>query len=200
MGSFELELVATLTTEKSLATKHDASAANATSTKTNCPAAIGRAVAMSAARFVAAPASGSTRLRERERERDDEREVAELGNHGLPPFCPAKAPLSIGCPALLQRLGGLGRHVVLVVLGEHLARAEDAVGAELALRDHALALLEEVGKDAGEDHGNRLRGVGHAEAHGERVLVARHAARLDQPADAERAVLRRLVGGHLRWA
>ena len=44
--------------------------------------------------------------------------------------------------------GGLGRHVVLVVLRQHLGRAEHAVGAELALRDDALALLEEVGKDA----------------------------------------------------
>src|SRR5256885_2329077 len=33
----------------------------------------------------------------------------------------------------LQRLGGFGRHVVLVVLGEHLVGAEHAVGTELAL-------------------------------------------------------------------
>ena len=47
------------------------------------------------------------------------------------------APASTAC-------GRLGRHVVLVVLGEHLARAEHAVGAELALRHHAFAFAEQV--------------------------------------------------------
>src|SRR5947207_12545738 len=44
--------------------------------------------------------------------------------------------------ALLERVRRLGRHVVLVVLGEHLARGEHAVGAKLALRHHALAFAE----------------------------------------------------------
>src|SRR5437763_6521204 len=46
--------------------------------------------------------------------------------------------------ALLERMRRLGRHVVLVVLGEHLARGEHAVGAKLALRHHALALAEKI--------------------------------------------------------
>ena len=74
-------------------------------------------------------------------------------------------PLRAACCARFERLGGFGRHVVLVVLGQHLARDEHAVGAELALRDHALAFLEQVGKDAGVDDRDRLRGVGHDEAH-----------------------------------
>src|SRR5690606_38772609 len=41
-----------------------------------------------------------------------------------------------------ERLGSFGRHVVLVVLGQHLARLERAVVLERALRDHAAALLE----------------------------------------------------------
>src|SRR5690606_40484603 len=45
-------------------------------------------------------------------------------------------------PRLAQRLFGLGRHVVLVVLGQHLRGDEDPIGTERALRHHALALLD----------------------------------------------------------
>src|SRR5262249_29705371 len=58
------------------------------------------------------------------------------------------ADLLVDRAGVLQRLGGLGRHVVLVVLGQHLARDEDAVLADLALGHHAFALLEQVGQDA----------------------------------------------------
>ena len=78
-----------------------------------------------------APASGERGLREREREREDQREVAELGDHRSCLSGPAKCGLVHRMPRALQRLGGLRRHVVLVVLGEHLARVERAVGAEL---------------------------------------------------------------------
>ena len=91
-------------------------------------------------------------------ERDPEREVAELGNHGQRPArCRRSFAERLGAHRLgqlrvallraLQRLGGFGRHVVLVVLGEHLA-GDEHVALQLALGDDALALLEEVGKDA----------------------------------------------------
>src|SRR5690606_21805451 len=73
---------------------------------------------------------------------------------------------------LLYRLGGLRRHVVLVVLGEHLARVEDAVGAELALRDHALALAEEVRQRPLVDDGYRLRRIRDDEVHRDAVGLA----------------------------
>ena len=60
-----------------------------------------------------------------------------------------------GAVRLVDRVGGLRRHVVLVVLGEHFGRVEHAVGSELALRDDAFALLEQVGKDAGVDDRDR---------------------------------------------
>jgi hypothetical protein len=41
-------------------------------------------------------------------------------------------------------LGGFGRHVVLVVFGEHFAGGEDVVVAESALCDDAFAFAEEV--------------------------------------------------------
>ncbi len=73
--------------------------------------------------------------------------MAEFGNHFFPlPSCQR--------PDFLQRLGDFGRHVVLVVLGQHLARGEDAVGAERALGDHALAFAEQVGQQAAIDHGH----------------------------------------------
>jgi len=51
-----------------------------------------------------------------------------------------------GAVGLVHGVRRLGRHVVLVVLGEHLAGLEDAVGADLPLRDDAFAFLEEVGR------------------------------------------------------
>ena len=98
----------------------------------------------------------------------------------------------------LHRVGRFGRHVVLVVLGEHLARDEHAVGPELALRHDALALAEEVGQDAAIDDRHALRGVGDDELHRDAVGLALDAALLDQPADAEGAALRRFVRRDLR--
>src|SRR5207249_2181314 len=63
----------------------------------------------------------------------------------------------------LHRIRGLGRHVVLVVLGEDFAGAEHAVGAELSLRDHALAFAEQVRQLAAVSHAHALCRVGHRE-------------------------------------
>ena len=181
---------ATFRTEKSLSTKLAARAAKATATKTNWPTAIGRAVASSAGACpCAAPASGEHRLREGERERDDEREVAEFGNHRLCRLLAREGGLVHGMARLLQRVGGLGRHVVLVVLGEHLARLERCRRASSRpCATTPLPSWKRSGRMPVKTTGIVLRGVGHAEAHGERVLVAHDAARLDQAADAEGAV------------
>jgi hypothetical protein len=101
-----------------------------------------------------------------------------------------------GLVRLLHGLGRLRRHVVFVVLGEHLARAEHAVCAQLPLRNHALALAEQVRQRAAVDHGDGFRRVGDHEAH--LHAFALHAALLHHAADAESAPLRRLVGGDLR--
>ena len=144
----------------------------------------------------AAPASGSVPCTSATASARRQRELAELGNHFLSPPITDSAILPLVCAGALERLAGLRRHVVLVVLGQHLARVEHAVGAHLALRDHALALLEQVGQDAAVGHGHGLRGVGDDEVHV--GAVALDAAFLHQAADAERAVQRRLVRGHLR--
>ena len=49
---------------------------------------------------------------------------------------------------VFESLGSLGRHVVLVVLGEHFGGAKDALLVELALGHDALAFGKEVGEDA----------------------------------------------------
>ena len=101
---------------------------------------------------------------------------------------------------LLHRLGRFRRHVVLVVLGEHLGRGEHAVGAELALRDDAFALLEQVRKDAGVAHRDAFRGVGDDEADRQAVGGALDAAGFHQAAEAEGAPQRCLVLGNLAGA
>jgi hypothetical protein len=129
--------------------------------------------------------------RQRDEQRDHQREQPSSG-------IMACLGLGQGVPAwafwrALDRVGGLGRHVVLVVLGQHFLRAEDAVAFELALRDHAFAFLEQVGQDAAVFDRDHLGGVGDREAHRHAVGLALDAAGLDQAAQAEGAVLRRLV-------
>src|SRR3989475_11650171 len=49
---------------------------------------------------------------------------------------------------LLDRVRRGRGHVVLVVLGEHLARIEDAVRTQLPLCHHTLALTEQIREEA----------------------------------------------------
>jgi hypothetical protein len=94
----------------------------------------------------------------------------------------------VGCCAFVRiadGLGGFRRHVVLVVLGEHLGGGKDAVLAELALRDDALSLAEEVRQDALVGDGHVLVGVGDDEAQGHAVGLALQRSLLDHAADAE---------------
>jgi hypothetical protein len=95
----------------------------------------------------------------------------------------------------LQRLGGFGRHVVLVVLGEHLAREEDAV-LQLPLRDHALAFLEQVGKDAFVADRDVLGRVGDDEVDARAFALDRALA--DEATEPERPGRRRFMAGDLR--
>ena len=97
------------------------------------------------------------------------------------------------------RGGGFGRHVVLVVLREHFGRVEHAVGSERALRDHALAFLEEVGKEAACRRPARVCAVSVTM----KRTVSRSGTRLRLPASTSPpmrngAALRRLVRSDLR--
>ena len=98
----------------------------------------------------------------------------------------------------IERVLCLGRHVVLVVLRQHFGCAKRPIWTELALRDDAFAFAEQVGKQSGVDDGNRLRGVGHAKAHGQRIGIARETAVFDEAADAKRSTLRRFQSDDLR--
>ena len=60
---------------------------------------------------------------------------------------------------------GFGRHVVLVVLGQHLARHKKTITADLTLSDHALALFEEVWQQPGISDRNVVLGIGDDKAH-----------------------------------
>ena len=73
----------------------------------------------------------------REQQRQNQREMSEFGDHryvlrviasGSWRPCPSPRVMR-----LVDRGRGLGRHVILVVLGKHLGRVKHAVGADLAL-------------------------------------------------------------------
>src|SRR6266446_7299981 len=86
-------------------------------------------------------------------------------------------------PVLLQGRGDLGGHVFLVMLGQHAAGGETAVGGQAAFDHDALAFAEKVGQNAAIDHQQCVLLVGDAKANGGSVL--RHTALLHQPAEAE---------------
>jgi hypothetical protein len=74
------------------------------------------------------------------------------------------------------------------MLGQHLRRIEQAIGAHLAFRDHAFTFLEQIGKDALVDDRHRLGGIGHDKPHRQTVRIALHAAIFHQSADTESAI------------
>ena len=86
---------------------------------------------------------------------------------------------------ILDRLRGLDRHVVLVVLRQHQLRMKHSVGADLALSHAAAAFLEQIGQDAGIDDRNAVDGIGDREVRGQSVCAAPEAALFDEAADAE---------------
>jgi hypothetical protein len=134
-GSCEFELVATLTTEKSLLTNDRARQPNANAMNRNCPRARARE------RHPRPRCRASRRERQRaehdrEQEREDQCELSELGITVafLASRLHVLAALSIaaaGCA--LPSARGLGRHVVLVVLRQHLGCVEHAVGSDACL-------------------------------------------------------------------
>src|SRR5512146_1126665 len=175
----------------------------ATATMTNCPTDKVRAVDIITGLLRAAPMMGSTPwMRARNKATMSAKlpisgimlRLSKLFGYGI--LCSAAARLrrrSFGSFGFLQGIGGFGRHVIFVMLGEHLIGVEHVVGFQLALGNHALPLLEQVGKNALVDHRHGLGRIGDVEAHRQTVLLALHAAGLDQPADTETAALRRFL-------
>src|SRR5205085_11861327 len=80
-----------------------------------------------------------------------------------------------------------GRHVILVMLGEDLARGEQPIRPERPFRDHAAPFLEQVGDDALVAHPDPVRALV-ADGEGDRHPVRRPLQRalLDHPADPNR--------------
>src|SRR5688500_492570 len=86
---------------------------------------------------------------------------------------------------LIQRARGFRRHVIFIVLREHLVCAENAILRQLSLSDHAFALLEKIGKDACIYNRDNLCGIRHHEIHRHTVALTLDAALFHQPADAK---------------
>jgi hypothetical protein len=113
--------------------------------------------------------------------------MAEFVDHGLAPVPEVTDSVDIDCCCarlgVLQGLGGLGWHVVLVVLGQHLVGVEDAVRPSLPCATTPLPSLNRSGSRAGVGDRNLLRPVGDGKADRQALRFALEAALLDQAAD-----------------
>src|ERR1051325_2213700 len=102
---------------------------------------------------------------------------------------------------MLSRIDSLARfrrHVVFVVLREHLVGVKDSVGANMSLRDAAFAFLKQVGKNSFEATRIVWGWSGNHDADGQTVAVALQRSVLHQPTNAKSFVNRRLPGCDLR--
>ena len=124
-------------------------------------------------------------------EGEDQREVAEFGNHGLPLFEGLR-----GLVSAVDGVLGFGRHVVFIVLGQHFAGDEYAIGIELALGHGAFRLLEQVRQRAFVNDGQSLGRIGDREMHGLAIRFARQRTRQYHAANAEGPALRHLALGY----
>src|SRR5258706_7771389 len=144
----------------------------------SCANAAGRARLISRASLVCAPHIGKTAWTNATTSASTS---AKCPNSTIMmwPSWRGRTPLAV----FLQRGGDFGGHVFLVMLGQHIAGGETAIGAERAFHHHALTFAEKIGQDAPIDDGKRVFLVGDAKAHEGPIL--HHAALFHQPAQAE---------------
>jgi len=72
----------------------------------------------------------------------------------------------------VNRLASLGRHVVLIVLGQNLIGVEHAVGSICPCATHPRPSLNKSGKDSFVNNWNTLGGVSHDEARCQPIVIA----------------------------
>ena len=105
--------------------------------------------------------------------------------------------LHAGLVSVLKGLGGFRRHVVFVMLGENLARDENALFVQLALSNHSLVFRKKIGKNARVLNVHALCRIRDAEVDRNAVLFARNRTALNHAAEAERASDRRFLRRYL---
>src|SRR5262249_31729480 len=99
-------------------------------------------------------------------------------------------------PLLLEGIGNLLRHVIFVVLGEHVVGLEHAVAVERAFRHNTLPFAEQVWQDALIGNRNGAVSVRHLEAN-RKGLAAGKAARSDESAEANASTRSDVFLGHV---
>ena len=130
-------------------------------------------------------------LRAREHQREDQGEMAELGDHQVPPL---RCSGTFGGGGLFfSDSRHFRRHVFLVVLGEDFI-GDECAALHAAMRDHALTLAEQVRQDARIFHRHRVLEVRDQELDVERAGGFLDAALLHHAAETESFAGRR----HLR--
>jgi hypothetical protein len=172
--------------------RHQA-AAKAMATSAKLQPRVGRASAIQATlsrcadRWAACPAASDTNSA------SHSAKVTEFRNHGLGACVARPCPGPAFWTARSQRVGGFGRHVVFVVFGQHFARRNMPSPSSLPWATTPLPSLKRSGRMPDSDGDRTLAVSVTHEVDGHAVSLAFDAAGLDQPAQAEGAVRRRLA-------
>ncbi len=143
MGSAELELLATYSTEKSKVTKACTSAPIAVLTSTNCPATAGLHDGLPARIAARGAEDAEECLRAGEHQREDQGEMSELGNHQVPTL---RARSGGGGLSLSDSATSGGMYFSSCLA--RISSATNVSALHAAVRHHALPLAEQVRQDA----------------------------------------------------
>ena len=175
------------------------SAVNEIPMKDNCATAVGTGGAHQHRIVALRAVDRHAALNDAEREGEHQRIVADFGDHWTIPFpaVPVFLPVVVlPVSLLLETVGDLARHVILVVLGEHAVGLEGAGLIERAFGHHALPFAEQIGQQALIRDRDGVAAVGHGKADLQ-VLAAGDAAFLHQPAETNARAGRDLLLDHV---
>ena len=101
---------------------------------------------------------------------------------------------------LIEGTGGFRRHVIFIVFRKHLICAKNAILRELSLGYHALAFLEQIGKNARVYDWDDFCGIRYHEVHRHAIMLPLDASFLHESADTKALAYRRFVVCYLGGA
>ena len=95
-------------------------------------------------------------------------------------------------PAFFQRISDFGRHIILIMLGEHFRGDKNTAVSKLALGNDALPLFKQVRQYSRVFNIDDIRSIGHGKSHCE-FLASLYTVIDDHTAEPENVIFRCLL-------